>query len=58
MCYSGDLTNPDKSKYTLDYYLNLARQLVDEGCHVLCVKVSTGTSYTRAVSVLPLALID
>jgi pyruvate carboxylase len=51
MCYSGDLTNPDKSKYTLDYYLNLARQLVDEGCHVLCVKVSTGTSYTRAVSV-------
>ena len=40
MCYTGDLTNPSKGKYTLDYYLNLARQLVEQGCHVLCVKVS------------------
>jgi pyruvate carboxylase len=39
MCYSGDLMDPAKRKYTLEYYLNFARQLVERGCHVLCIKV-------------------
>jgi pyruvate carboxylase len=40
ICYSGDLADPSRHKYTLDYYLNTARQLVEAGCHVLCIKVS------------------
>jgi len=28
--YTGDISDPKRGKYTLDYYLELARQLVDE----------------------------
>ena len=27
ICYSGDLTDPKETKFTLDYYLRLAKQL-------------------------------
>ena len=27
--YTGDITDPSKTKFTLDYYLELARKLVD-----------------------------
>lgn len=37
--YSGDISDPSKTKYTLDYYLNLADELVRAGTHVLCIKV-------------------
>lgn len=42
LCYSGDLANPGEQLYTLDYYLRLAEQLVETGCHVLCVKDMAG----------------
>jgi len=42
LCYSGDLSNPRESLYTLDYYLGLAERLVATGCHVLCVKDMAG----------------
>ena len=42
LCYSGDLANPEEQLYTLDYYLRLAEQLVETGCHVLCVKDMAG----------------
>lgn len=29
LCYTGDVSNPRASKYTLEYYLNLAGWLVD-----------------------------
>ena len=28
ICYTGDLSDPSKTKYTLDYYLGLADELV------------------------------
>lgn len=37
--YSGDISDPSKTKYTLDYYLKLADELVKAGTHVLCIKV-------------------
>lgn len=40
--YSGDVSNPKKTKYTLDYYMKLADQLVKAGTHVLCVKDMAG----------------
>lgn len=40
IAYSGDVSDPTKKKYTLDYYVNFADELVKAGTHVLCIKVS------------------
>lgn len=40
MSYTGDVSNPDKTKYNLDYYAKLADELVSAGTHILGVKVS------------------
>ena len=42
ICYSGDVANPNKTKYTLQYYLDLTAQLVGEGIHVLGIKDMAG----------------
>merc|ERR1719172_587266 len=42
VCYTGDLSNPGETKYTVDYYLRLARALVDEGVHILGIKDMAG----------------
>ncbi len=42
ICYSGDVANPKRTKYTLEYYLDLTQQLVDEGIHVLGIKDMAG----------------
>jgi pyruvate carboxylase len=42
ICYTGDISNPDKTKFSLQYYLDLARQLEDEGAHILCIKDMAG----------------
>lgn len=41
-CYSGDLANPKNKKYTLEYYLNFAQELVDCGIHILAIKDMAG----------------
>jgi pyruvate carboxylase len=38
ICYTGNLSDPHEKKYTLDYYLKLARELKAAGTHVLGVK--------------------
>ena len=42
VCYSGDIANPKKTKYTLQYYLDFVDQLVTEGIHVLGIKDMAG----------------
>ena len=42
MSYTGDLSNPVESLYTLDYYLRLAEQIVEAGAHVLAIKDMAG----------------
>jgi pyruvate carboxylase len=42
MCYTGDLSDPNERLYTLDYYLELAEQIVDAGAHVLGIKDMAG----------------
>ena len=37
--YSGNVADPGKTKYTIDYYMDLASELVKAGTHVLCIKV-------------------
>jgi pyruvate carboxylase len=41
ICYTGDIKRKD-AKYDLQYYLDLARQLEDEGAHILAIKDMAG----------------
>ncbi|XP_064623588.1 pyruvate carboxylase, mitochondrial-like isoform X2 [Lineus longissimus] len=50
--YSGDVSNPNLTKYTLDYYLDLATELVKAGTHVLCIKDMAGVLKPRAATML------
>ncbi len=40
--YTGDLLNPNETKYNLQYYLDLARRIEDEGAHILAIKDMAG----------------
>ena len=42
ICYTGDITNPGRSKYDLKYYVNLAKQLEGMGAHILAIKDMAG----------------
>jgi pyruvate carboxylase len=42
ICYTGEIRDPKNKKYTLQYYLDLARQLEDEGAHILAIKDMAG----------------
>ncbi len=42
LCYTGDLADPAQRVYTLDYYLDIAEQLIACGVHLLCVKDMAG----------------
>jgi pyruvate carboxylase len=37
--YTGDVADPSKGKYNLEYYMNLATELVEMGSHSLAIKV-------------------
>ncbi|MDN5938344.1 MAG: pyruvate carboxylase subunit B, partial [Salinisphaera sp.] len=56
ICYSGDLTNPDEDKYTLAYYIDMARQLEAAGAHVLGIKDMAGVCKPAAAQQLVSAL--
>ena len=58
ICYSGDILNPERTKYTLDYYVKLARDLADSGIHVLCIKDMAGLLTPGSAKVLVEALKD
>ena len=42
MCYTGDILNPDKSKYNLDYYVKMAKELESLGVDIICIKDMAG----------------
>ncbi|HYO53711.1 pyruvate carboxylase [Archangium sp.] len=52
MCYTGDVANPKRKKYTLDYYADLARRIEDTGAHFLCIKDMAGLLRPRAAAML------
>ncbi len=56
LCYTGDLSDPRETLYTLDYYLELAEQLVDAGVHVLAIKDMAGLLRAPAARTLVTAL--
>jgi pyruvate carboxylase len=52
ICYSGDVSDPKKTKYTLDYYVDLTTKLVEHGIDVLAVKDMAGLLKPRAATML------
>ena len=58
LCYTGDLSDPNETLYTLDYYLDLAGRIVDAGAHVLAIKDMAGLLRAPAARTLVSALRD
>ena len=56
LCYTGDLSDPAESLYTLDYYLHLAEDIVDAGAHILAIKDMAGLLRAPAARTLVTAL--
>lgn len=42
ICYTGDINDPARSKYNLDYYKNIAKELEASGAHILGIKDMAG----------------
>lgn len=40
--YTGDILNPERKKFSLQYYLDMARELEDAGAHILGIKDMAG----------------
>ncbi|XP_053225857.1 pyruvate carboxylase, mitochondrial [Podarcis raffonei] len=54
--YTGDVADPSRTKYNLDYYVNLAEELVKAGTHILAIKDMAGVLKPQASSMLVSAL--
>src|SRR5207253_1033303 len=50
ICYTGDVANPKRTKYSLDYYADLAKRAEDMGAHFLCIKDMAGLLRPRAAN--------
>lgn len=42
ICYTGDLQDPKRVKYNLDYYVDMAKRLEQEGAHIIGIKDMAG----------------
>ena len=42
ICYTGDLNDPSRAKYNIDYYKNMAKELEQTGAHILAIKDMAG----------------
>jgi len=56
ICYTGNLSDPHENKYTLNYYVQLARELEAAGTHILGIKDMAGLCRPRAAYALVKAL--
>eukprot|EP01134_Creolimax_fragrantissima_P000586 CFRG0586T1 len=52
MSYTGDVSDPTRYKYNLDYYMQLATDLRKTGAHVLCIKDMAGLLKPAAATLL------
>ncbi|MCL2356762.1 MAG: pyruvate carboxylase [Defluviitaleaceae bacterium] len=42
ICYTGDISDPARDKYSLDYYVRMAKELEKRGVHILGIKDMSG----------------
>lgn len=58
VCYTGDINDPKRDKYSLKYYVEKAKELEKMGAHILCVKDMAGLCRPYAANKLFSALRD
>ena len=56
ICYTGDISDPSRTKYSLSYYTDLAKTLVDMGAHILAIKDMAGLCKPYAAHALVKAI--
>ncbi len=56
ICYTGDVLKKENNKYNLDYYIDMAKAVEDEGAHVLAIKDMAGLLKPQAAEILISAL--
>jgi pyruvate carboxylase len=56
ICYTGDVLSSDRDKYSLDYYVKMAKELEKMGAHILALKDMSGLCYPNAAYKLVKAL--
>ncbi|XP_034234094.1 pyruvate carboxylase, mitochondrial isoform X1 [Thrips palmi] len=56
--YTGDVSDPKRTKYDLKYYLNLTDELVKAGTHVLAIKDMAGLLKPASAKLLITAIRD
>jgi pyruvate carboxylase len=52
ICYTNDILKPQNKKYTLQYYVDMAKMLEDEGAHMLAIKDMAGLLKPYAAEIL------
>ena len=58
ICYTGDILDPGRTKYSLNYYVELAKELQRMGAHMLAIKDMAGLCKPYAAFALVKALRD
>ncbi|MDA9592057.1 pyruvate carboxylase [bacterium] len=56
ICYTGDILSSDRDKYTLKYYVDMAKELEIMGAHILALKDMSGLCHPNAAYKLIKAL--
>jgi pyruvate carboxylase len=56
ICYTGDILDPKRTKYSLNYYVRMAKELEKMGAHVLAIKDMAGLAKPYATEILVKAL--
>lgn len=56
ICYTGDILDPTRTKYSLGYYVRMAKRLVKMGTHMLAIKDMAGLCKPHAAYALVKAL--
>ncbi|NLT63836.1 MAG: pyruvate carboxylase [Clostridiales bacterium] len=56
ICYTGDILDPRRDKYTLEYYVNMAKELERRGAHIIAIKDMSGLLKPYAAKKLVTAL--
>ncbi|MEO5335930.1 MAG: pyruvate carboxylase [Magnetospirillum sp. WYHS-4] len=58
ICYTGDIQDPRRTKYSLGYYVAMAKELEKAGAHILGIKDMAGLLKPHAATLLVKALKD
>lgn len=58
ICYTGDVSDLSRDKYTLKYYVDMAKELQKMGCHSVAIKDMSGLLKPYAAKILVSGLKD